>query len=154
MNLSGDAVAAALADLPVEDPARDLLVAYDDVDLPFGRLRIRHAGSSGGHNGLGHILERLGGKQVPRLRFGVDRPPAGADTRDHVLEGFSRAERDALPERLARAADAITHAFREGVEAAMNRYNRESDAPAAPENAGAPSAPRGVEGREPESGSR
>ncbi len=74
MNLSGDAVAAALATLPVEDPSRDLLVVFDDVDLPFGRLRIRHAGGAGGHRGLSHVIERLGRGDFPRLRFGVGRP--------------------------------------------------------------------------------
>jgi len=127
MNLSGDAIAAALADLPVEDPSRDLLIAYDDVDLPFGRLRIRHAGGAGGHNGLAHVIERMGHPRIPRLRFGVGRPPAGTDTRDYVLEGFSREERHSLPERLARSAEAVRLAFTEGVEAAMNRYNREPE---------------------------
>lgn len=125
MNLSGDAVAAAVADLPELSPSRDLLVVYDDVDLPFGRLRIRPAGGAGGHNGLAHVIERLGRKDLPRLRFGVGRPAGGLDTRDWVLEGFSRAERAALPERTASAADAVTLAFTEGVEAAMNRYNRD-----------------------------
>lgn len=136
MNLSGDAVAAALASLEIEDPASDLMVVYDDVDLPFGRLRIRHAGGPGGHNGLGHILERLGHQDVPRLRFGVGRPPAGLDTRDYVLEGFSGAERETLPERIGESADAVTLAFNAGVEAAMNRYNRDpGTAPAAEEDA-------------------
>lgn len=127
MNLSGDAVAAALADLAVDDPSRDLLIAYDDVDLPFGRLRIRHAGGAGGHNGLAHVIERLGHPRIPRLRFGVGRPPDGRDTREYVLEGFSRDERGALPSHLARAADAATLAFAAGVEAAMNRYNRDPE---------------------------
>jgi PTH1 family peptidyl-tRNA hydrolase len=128
MNHSGDAVAAALADLPALDPSRDLLIVYDDVDLPFGRLRIRHAGGAGGHNGLAHVIERIGHPRIPRLRFGVGRPPPGADTRDYVLEGFSREERASLSERLARGAGAVRVAFTEGVEAAMNRYNREPDA--------------------------
>lgn len=141
MNLSGDAVAAALADLAIQDPSSDLLVAYDDVDLPFGRLRIRHAGGPGGHNGLLHIIERLGHPRFPRLRFGVGRPPPGFDTRDYVLEGFSAEERAVLPERIGESADAVTVAFCDGVEAAMNRYNRD---PTATEPDPDAEAPRGT----------
>lgn len=107
MNLSGDAVAAALRGLPVADPSFDLLVVLDDVDLPFGRLRLRAAGGAGGHHGLAHVLERLGTSDLPRLRFGVGRPPGVRDTTDHVLSPFSSEEERALPERLEAAARAI-----------------------------------------------
>lgn len=128
MNLSGDAVAAALAGLPVEDITRDLLVVLDDVDLPFGRLRIRHAGGAGGHRGLAHVIERLARKDFPRLRFGVGRPGLGYGTRDYVLQGFSRDEEARLGDLVARAADAVTTALTAGVETAMNRFNPDPEA--------------------------
>lgn len=125
MNLSGDAVAEALASLPIERPQQDLLVVSDDVDLPFGRLRLRPAGGAGGQKGLAHIIERLGHRDFARLRFGVGRPRGGAATADHVLEGFSRDEERALPELVARAAEAVALALCDGVERAMNEVNRD-----------------------------
>src|SRR5262249_5094167 len=92
MNVSGTSVSAALGKLPVEDPARDLLVVFDDADLPFGRLRLRPSGSAGGHNGLGDILEKLGTQDVPRLRLGIGRPEVPMDTVNFVLARFSPEE--------------------------------------------------------------
>jgi PTH1 family peptidyl-tRNA hydrolase len=89
MNESGASVAAALGKLPVEDPARDLLVVFDDADLPFGRLRLRGEGGDGGHRGLAGVLERLGRRDVPRLRFGIGRPELPMETADFVLARFS-----------------------------------------------------------------
>jgi PTH1 family peptidyl-tRNA hydrolase len=125
MNLSGEAVAEALCALSVDDPARDLLVALDDVDLPFGRLRLRAGGSGGGHRGLGHIIERLGCSGFPRLRFGVGRPPAPLGATEWVLQRFSAEEEGELEARVATAADAVEAALVEGLGPAMNRYNRE-----------------------------
>lgn len=127
MNRSGDAVALALSKLPVEDPARDLIVILDDVDLPFGRLRLRHAGGAAGHKGLAHIIERLGREDLPRLRFGVGRPTTPMDTAAWVLERFSPPEEEALQARVATAADALDAWLFEGLDAAMNRFNRTAD---------------------------
>jgi PTH1 family peptidyl-tRNA hydrolase len=123
MNRSGEAVAQALAALAVADPARDLLVVFDDADLPLGRLRLRAHGSSGGHNGFADVLERLGTEEVPRLRFGIGRPAEPRDTVDYVLEPFTPAEEEPLALAVPRAADAVECFVREGVAAAMNRYN-------------------------------
>jgi PTH1 family peptidyl-tRNA hydrolase len=128
MNLSGDAVALALGKLPVEDPARDLLVAVDDVDLPFGRLRLRGAGGGAGHRGLEHLIERLGRSDFARLRFGIGRPLTAMDTAAWVLERFSPEQEQALPGLIASAADAIDAWLGEGLEAAMNRFNRAAEA--------------------------
>lgn len=122
MNRSGEAVAAALADLPVAEPAH-LIVVFDDVDLPFGRLRLRPGGGAGGHRGLADIIERLGRNDFPRLRVGVDRPPPGVDTAAWVLEPFSPSEAPRLPALLDRACEALECALREGVVPAMNRFN-------------------------------
>jgi PTH1 family peptidyl-tRNA hydrolase len=123
MNRSGEAVAAALAGLPALDPARDLLVVFDDADLPLGRLRLRASGSSGGHNGLSDVLEQLASEDVPRLRFGIGRPSEPQGTVDFVLERFAPAEEELLARAVPRAADAVESFVREGIAAAMNRFN-------------------------------
>jgi peptidyl-tRNA hydrolase, PTH1 family len=122
MNRSGRAVEAALDAHPL-DPATELLVVYDDIDLPFGRLRLRPSGGAGGHNGLGDVQERLGRSDFARLRFGIGRPPDGVDPVDWVLAPWSRDEEAALPARLDAACDAIELAFARGVAFAMNRVN-------------------------------
>jgi PTH1 family peptidyl-tRNA hydrolase len=129
MNLSGDAVTEALAELPTLDVRSDLLVVFDDVDLPFGRLRLRPGGGAGGHRGLTHVIERLGRNDFPRLRFGVGRGPAGTDTAAWVLESFSPDEEAALPALVARASQALTSALCDGIGAAMNAWNRSEDCP-------------------------
>jgi PTH1 family peptidyl-tRNA hydrolase len=130
MNRSGLAVAEALR-LWGEPPQR-LLVVVDDVALPTGRLRIRARGSHGGHNGLRSIEEALGTRDYPRLRIGVGPGDRDSDLADHVLSKFD--SRDILTVRRAvgRAEEAVLAVLREGVEAAMNRYNAEAEeAPAA-----------------------
>jgi PTH1 family peptidyl-tRNA hydrolase len=123
MNLSGRAVQAAVDALPVGDVARDLLVVVDDLDLPFGRIRIRPGGGAGGHNGLTDVQDRLRRNDFARLRFGIGRPPAGADPVDYVLAAFDPEEAAALDGHLERAADAVEAVLTEGVAPAMNRFN-------------------------------
>ena len=127
MNRSGDAITEAIAELALQGPEA-LLVVFDDVDLPFGRLRLRPAGGAGGHRGLMDVIESLHRESFPRLRFGVGRPEGGYETRDHVLQGFSHDEERALPDLVARAAEAATVALTLGVETAMNRYNADPEA--------------------------
>lgn len=122
MNRSGGAVVAAIDAHPL-DPASDLLVVYDDLDLPFGRLRLRPGGGAGGHNGLADIQERLGRNDFARLRFGIGRPPAGEDPIEHVLARWTPEETEQLGARIEAACDAIEIALREGVAQAMNRVN-------------------------------
>lgn len=133
MNRSGEAVAEAVAELGLTDAAGDLLVVLDDVDLPFGRLRLRPAGGAGGHRGLADVILHLARRDFARLRFGVGRPAADLETADHVLEPFSAAEQALLPERIALAARAVEAALREGVPAAMNEFNRDPDAAVEPQ---------------------
>ena len=123
MNHSGIAVAAALNGLPVEDIRTDLLVVVDDLDLPFGRLRIRPRGSSAGHRGLEDIAERIDSSDFPRLRFGIGRPEPEIDPVDWVLRAFSSAEEAALEERIPLAAEAVGSILIDGVVPSMNRYN-------------------------------
>ncbi len=128
MNRSGQAVAQALAELGVADPATDLMIVFDDVDLPFGRLRIRPRGSSGGHRGLANVIDCLGHGDFPRLRFGIGRPDQPtATTVDWVLQDFSDTEESALVPRIGCAAEALATMLLFGVTPAMNRYNRSFD---------------------------
>jgi PTH1 family peptidyl-tRNA hydrolase len=123
MNASGESVAEALRGLATVDPPRDLLVVYDDVDLPFGRIRIRASGGDGGHQGMRDVIAQLGREDLARLRFGIGRSGRGAGTTAHVLERFSPEEEEGLAEGIPAAAAAIETAVREGVAAAMNRVN-------------------------------
>jgi PTH1 family peptidyl-tRNA hydrolase len=123
MNESGASVAAALRKLPVEDPARELLLVLDDADLPFGRLRLRGSGGDGGHRGLADVIARLGSRDLPRLRFGIGRPELPIETADFVLARFAPEEEAALPGHLDRAAEAVETFLTAGIAAAMNRFN-------------------------------
>lgn len=123
MNRSGSCVREALEGLGRVDLGQDLLLVYDDVDLPFGRLRIRTSGGAGGHRGLADVIDRTGRRDLPRLRFGVGRPPPGFSTTEYVLEPFSADEEKALDERIAQAVEAVGAVVLRGVEFAMNRYN-------------------------------
>ncbi len=123
MNLSGQAVAPLMRFYKV--PIDQLLVIHDDVDLPFGTLRIRPDGGSGGQKGLGSIIERLGTQVFPRLRFGIGRPPGRMDTATYVLHEFSSAEQELLSVALDRAAEAATTFISAGLDKAMNQYNGE-----------------------------
>ena len=124
MNRSGASVAAALARWPGLDPARDLLVVYDDLDLPTGRIRLRPSGGAGGHRGIGDILDQLETKAVPRLRFGVGHPGSRDAVLGWVLSPFPESEESAVADGVDRAADAIELAICEGLAAAMGQFNR------------------------------
>ncbi len=130
MNRSGQAVREALGFLPVDEIPRDLLVVLDDVDLPFGRLRLRPAGGSGGHLGLADVIACLGRDDFARLRFGVGRPATPIETSSWVLQRFSPEEEERLAPRIDAAAAAVAAALAQGVEAAMSRVNRDPAADA------------------------
>ena len=121
MNLSGEAVGRARRDLRL-DPAQ-VLVVYDEADLPLGRIRVREGGGSGGHNGMESVIGALGGKGFPRVRIGIGRPGTGKIPIDYLLEGLHPEERKELDDAIERAADAVETVLTEGVRAAMNRFN-------------------------------
>ena len=98
-------------------------MAYDEVDLPLGTLRIRPGGGSAGHKGISSIIERLGGQDFPRLRVGVSRPPGRMEAADYVLQDFAASEKELLNVALEAAVDAILVFVSEGLEAAMNKFN-------------------------------
>ena len=110
MNNSGSALAGHAPE--------NLVVVHDDLDLPSGDVRVKVGGGAGGHKGLRSIIQHLGPDFV-RVRVGIGRPPAGADTTEYVLSGMDATVRDALP----RAADAVEAVVGDGPEAAMNRFN-------------------------------
>jgi len=122
MNESGVAVRKQLERKPDE-----LLVVCDDMALPFGRLRLRPAGSDGGHKGLGSIISHLGRSDFPRLRVGIDAPARSSDGAEYVLEPFPEEQAVLLPEILERAADACITVVTQGIERAMTRFNPSRD---------------------------
>ena len=122
MNLSGLAVKALRAKYDV--PLERLVVVHDELDLPFGRLRLRQGGSSAGNHGLDSVISSLGSKDFIRVRVGIGRPPG--DGIDYVLSPFTEAERAQLPDIVRRAADAIDVILEQGLERAMTDFNRAS----------------------------
>jgi len=122
MNRSGLAVQALAQFYKI--PLDHLLVVYDDLDLLFGSLRLRKAGSSGGHKGVESIIERLGNdRSFPRLRVGIGRPPGHMDPAAYVLRDFDPDELPLLDEVLEQAVSAVEVWLADGIEAAMTRFN-------------------------------
>jgi peptidyl-tRNA hydrolase, PTH1 family len=126
MNLSGAAVVGLLQFYKI--PVEEQLVIVDETQLDSGRLRIRPDGSAGGHNGLKSMIASLGTMGFPRLRIGVGRGDTRRDLADHVLARFEPDERSVIEDAIARAADAAELFIAEGVPAAMNRYNKKTEA--------------------------
>lgn len=105
-------------------PLSDLIVVYDDLDLPLGKLRIRPGGSSAGHRGVQSIIGTMGNDAFPRLRVGVGRPEeSGRDAVGHVLGDFTAAEERVMAEAVARVSEALLSVIKDGLDAAMNRFN-------------------------------
>lgn len=121
MNLSGRAVSALMRYYKVN--REDLIVCHDDVDLPFGVIRMRPGGGSAGQKGVASIIELLGTQDFPRLRMGIGRPPGYKDAADYVLQSFSPQEKDELKNFLNKAVDALDCFIGNGLETAMNRFN-------------------------------
>ena len=123
MNASGQALAGLRARSP-EDAVPDLLVLVDDFALPVGTFRLRGSGSAGGHNGLRSVEQALGTRNYPRLRIGVGPVPEGMSHHDFVLAPMPREERRLVEALLPTMADAGECWMDEGIDAAMNRFNR------------------------------
>jgi PTH1 family peptidyl-tRNA hydrolase len=121
MNLSGSAVGSLVRFYKV--PLANFLVAYDDVDLPLGTIRLRAEGGSAGQKGMASIIERLGTQDFPRLRLGIGRPPGRMDAAAYVLQTFKKDEADRLAATLERAVEAALVFVTSGLETAMNQYN-------------------------------
>ena len=121
MNESGQSVGPIMRFYRI--PKEQLLVVHDDLDLPFGTLRLRPTGGTGGQKGMESIVAQLGTQDFPRLRFGIGRPPGRMDPRDYVLHVFDPPQADDLPFVLDRAVEAILSFISEGIEPAMNAFN-------------------------------
>ncbi|MCH5585856.1 aminoacyl-tRNA hydrolase [Shimazuella sp. AN120528] len=121
MNLSGEAVGAAMRFLKLAP--EDLLVIFDDMDIPLGQLRLRQKGSSGGHNGMKSIISHLGTDQFNRIKIGIDRPPAGMKVVDYVLEPFSEIDHLVAADAAIAAANATNEWLKNDFLIAMNKYN-------------------------------
>jgi PTH1 family peptidyl-tRNA hydrolase len=129
MNLSGQSIRSIL-DWYKLDPIA-VLVVYDDMDLPVGRLRLRLKGSAGGHNGMKSTIAHLGTQDFPRLRLGIGSPraatqradPPKGETISHVLGKFAPQEREPVQQAIDQALNAIETIYEKGIETAMNRFN-------------------------------
>ena len=125
MNESGGPVAVLADHFGVE--AHNVLLAHDELDIPFAALRIKQGGGDNGHNGLKSVRRSLGTGETVRLRIGIGRPPGRQDPADFVLRPFTGAERQELPLLLDRCADAIECVIAEGVATAQNRFNADPE---------------------------
>jgi len=121
MNLSGQSVQGLVHFYKI--PLTNVMILSDDLDIPFGTIRIRAAGGPGGQRGMSSIIESLGTKDFPRLRIGIGRPPGRMDPANYVLQNFSRDEIKTLSEVLDHAAEAVFAFVTEGLNKAMNEFN-------------------------------
>jgi peptidyl-tRNA hydrolase, PTH1 family len=121
MNLSGGPVASLRAFYKIPDDR--IVVIHDELDLPFGTVRLKLGGGDNGHNGLRSITAALGSRDYCRIRIGIGRPPGRMDPADFVLRDFSAADRKELPEVLGRAADAVKVLLARGLAAAQNEFH-------------------------------
>jgi len=129
VNLSGQSVACLVHKHHVA--LTDLLVVYDDLDLPLGKIRLRQSGSSGGHKGMNSIISALGSEDFPRIRVGIGRPQAEGEFGgehaivNYVLSDFSPQEETMINPAVDKVAEAIGCFVTRGIEAAMNKFNQE-----------------------------
>jgi len=121
MNRSGQAIRAATDWYKL--PPESVLIIYDDMDLPVGRLRLRLSGSAGGHNGMKSAIAHLGTQNFPRLRIGIGKSGGDKDSISHVLGKFSPQETQLMGEVLQLVVDAVEYSLKQGVEKAMSLYN-------------------------------
>jgi len=121
MNLSGQSVQGLIHFYKL--PLTNVLIAYDDLDIPFGTIRIRPGGGPGGQRGMASTIEHIGTNDFPRLRIGIGRPPGKMDPAAYILQDFTRAEMKILSEILDRATDAALEFVVNGLDKAINKYN-------------------------------
>jgi peptidyl-tRNA hydrolase, PTH1 family len=121
MNRSGEAVKGLIKFYKI--PLENLIVIHDDLDIPFGTIRIRKQGGPGGQKGVKSIIDHMGTQEFNRLRMGIDRPPGRMDAADYVLQRFSRNEEEQLEPLVKQASKAVQTIISRGMDQAMNEYN-------------------------------
>jgi peptidyl-tRNA hydrolase, PTH1 family len=122
MNLSGASVAELVREYEVQ-PEQDLVVIYDELDLPFGTLRVRPRGRSAGHNGMQSVIGALGTQEITRVRLGIAPDYPVGDGAKYVLSQFKKAQLETVDQMVDQAAEAVRVILAEGVQAAMNQFN-------------------------------
>ncbi len=127
MNLSGQSVSELVREYQAQ-PEEDLVLLYDELDLPFGSLRVRPRGRSAGHNGAESVIAALGTQEITRIRMGIGPDYAVGDGAKYVLAQFKKAQLPVVDQVLDQAAEAVRVILGEGVQAAMNRFNRKEEA--------------------------
>jgi PTH1 family peptidyl-tRNA hydrolase len=121
MNLSGESVAEVLHFYKLT--ADDILVIYDDLDLPVGKLRLREKGSAGGHNGIKSLIQHLGTQEFKRIKIGIDRPEPGRSVSDYVIGSFPSSDKPAIDEAVDIAAQACAMWMKDSFSNVMNKFN-------------------------------
>jgi PTH1 family peptidyl-tRNA hydrolase len=122
MNLSGQSVMDIVNFYKV--PSQNLIVIYDDIDLPVGKVRIRPSGSSGTHNGMRNIIYLINNQEFPRIRIGVGKQPDYMDLADYVMTKFNGEEKPLMEDAVKRSAMAVEEIVKSGINIAMNKYNK------------------------------
>jgi PTH1 family peptidyl-tRNA hydrolase len=126
MNLSGASVSELVREYEAK-PEEDLVLLYDELDLPFGTLRVRPRGRSAGHNGMESVIAALGTQEITRIRMGVAPDHPVGDGARYVLSQFKKSQLETVDQVLDQAADAVKVILAEGVQAAMNKFNRKPE---------------------------
>ncbi|MFC6232769.1 aminoacyl-tRNA hydrolase [Paenibacillus allorhizosphaerae] len=121
MNLSGESIRAFMDFYKAS--IEDLVVIYDDLDTPFGNIRLRYQGSAGGHNGIKSTIQHLGTQSFNRIRMGISRPAPGREVVDYVLGSFTKEEAQTMPSVLDKTAEAMEHLLTNSFEKTMGKYN-------------------------------
>jgi len=122
MNLSGESVREVMEWF--KTPPGNIILIYDDIDVPVGKIRVRPKGSAGTHNGMRSVLYHMQTDEFPRVRVGIGKPPEGWQLADFVLSGFAEHERAVMRDSITAAADAAEAIVKSGVDFAMNRFNK------------------------------
>lgn len=122
MNVSGGPVARLVSESNLKP--EEILICYDDFDLPLGTIRLRKKGSAGSHNGLKSIIEKLQSQDFPRLRMGIGPMPRNVDPAEFVLCPFHRKDEEAVSRMVEKAAEAVSAIVKEGIDSAMNQFNK------------------------------
>ncbi len=135
MNLSGASVAELVREYEAK-PEEDLVLLYDELDLPFGTLRVRPRGRSAGHNGVQSVIGALGTQEFTRVRLGIGPDHPVGDGARYVLSQFKKAQLETVSEVLEQASDAVRVILADGLQAAMNRFNRKPEEEQGPEDRG------------------